>query len=180
MTLFYRLKRLVRSDVHAVLDSLEEPKLILLQSLRDMKEELERIENNCRETKKELQDKKSSLEDLSQTLKELDDKIALAISEKKEEAARFFIKKQILSQKNKAGLEKAIQKITTHLQELEKDLANKQELYDDIAQKSETLITQMANQSDAFESAKKMQITETELDHEVELELLKRMKGDAA
>jgi phage shock protein A len=41
MSLIYRIKRLVKSDVHAFVEGLEDPKWVLAQAIRDMEEELE-------------------------------------------------------------------------------------------------------------------------------------------
>ena len=44
MTLLTRISRLFRADFHALLDSLEEPDVLLRQALREMEEEMLRDE----------------------------------------------------------------------------------------------------------------------------------------
>ena len=48
MALITRLSRLMRADLHAVLDRVEEPEVLLRQALREMQEELARDQQRQR------------------------------------------------------------------------------------------------------------------------------------
>ena len=48
MALISRVTRLFRADLHAVLDSIEEPELLLRQAVREMEEEVDRQQQRAR------------------------------------------------------------------------------------------------------------------------------------
>ena len=48
MALINRMSRLFTADVHAVLDRIEEPDVLLRQAIREMEEALERSEHDVR------------------------------------------------------------------------------------------------------------------------------------
>ncbi len=176
MTIFYRLKRLIQSDVHALIAGLEEPKLILEQSLRDMQDELAKSDAGLRECESTLKAAIKKQEELANGIKDIEGKIAMALGEKKEEAARFFIKKQILCKKQGEVLQKDILKLREALEALRLDFQNKQNAYNDVMKKKDEIVWQQELQNPAFAAASNFSVPDCEIEHEVELEWLKRMK----
>ena len=176
MTIFYRLKRLIQSDVHALITGLEEPKLILEQSLRDMQDELAKSEVGMRDCESTLKAALKKQDELAASIKDIEAKIAMALGEKKEEAARFFIKKQILCKKQGEILQKDILKLRESLEVIRLDFQNKQNAYNDILKKKDEVIWQQELQKPTFATTSSFAVPDCEIEHEVELEWLKRMK----
>lgn len=176
MTILYRLKRLIQSDVHALLENLEEPEFIVAQSLRDMQDELHVQSENL---KKKIQEQKESeflLQQLVTATAEVEKKIVLAINEKREEAARYFIRKQIVQKKNQEQLQKEVVALRDVIQNLAQDLHAKQKAFDEISEKAKEMAQNKTSQSVAFACAPQFGVSDQELEHEVELEWLQRMK----
>lgn len=178
MTVFYRLKRLIKSDMHALIEGLEEPKWILAQSLRDMEEELEKLGQRLDQAERELVLRQGDLEETLATISECEEKIQLSLSEQKEDTARFFIRKQILLKKKVNGLSKEIQRSEAASQALKKELDEKTQAYDEVCVQSEAILA-AAESSEAFACAKGLAASEPELEHEVELEFLRRVKEES-
>ena len=176
MTILYRLKRLIQSDVHALISGLEEPKLILEQSLRDMQDELAKSDVGLRDCETTLKAALKKQDELAASIIDIEGKIAMAIGEKKEDAARFFIKKQILCKKQGEVLQKDILKLRETLEALRVDFHNKQNAYNDIVKKKEEVSWQQDLQNPAFAAASHLTVPDCEIEHEVELEWLGRMK----
>ncbi|MFC1523341.1 PspA/IM30 family protein [Thermodesulfobacteriota bacterium] len=93
MGMMTRFVRMMKADVHGVLDQIEDKTLTLKQSLRDMRDELDRKEARLKKMQESksllLRDRESLIHEITQHEKDLD----VAIERDKEEIARMLIKK---------------------------------------------------------------------------------------
>lgn len=90
---FARMTRLIRADAHGVLDHLEERNLLLKQHLREAEIEIDRKRAALETTKEEEAELAEATERLLIEIKELDDDIELALSQEKDELARFAVRR---------------------------------------------------------------------------------------
>jgi phage shock protein A len=95
MTLVTRMSRLLRADVNAVLDRIEEPAALLRQAILDMEEALARDEQQTRRLETEQQAQRHRLTDLDRTLREIDEQIDLCFRSDRDDLARTLIRRRL-------------------------------------------------------------------------------------
>jgi phage shock protein A len=95
MTLLTRINRLFQADMHAVLDKIEEPEMLLKQSIREMAESIARQEQLLRLAEHERQQLGSKQQQLAETLNELETKLTLCLQSDKDDLARVLIKRKL-------------------------------------------------------------------------------------
>ncbi len=175
MTLLYRIKRLVKADAHALVEGLEEPKWILAQAIRDMEEELEKQGAALEEKKEKWEKIHKSMEQIGADIASKESDIDLAIDEKREDIAKHLIKANIINRKSLETLADQKNVLSKDLERLEKEVKEKQKAYSDVCARSQNISFETVK-SDAFDEAKKVVGKDSSLDHEVELEFLRRIK----
>jgi phage shock protein A len=175
MSLVYRLKRLVKSDLHAFVEGMEEKKWILAQALRDMEEELEKLRAEI-EVKKTHQAKlKDSIQTGESSLAKIEADIDFAMKEKREEIAKSLIKRLILSRQNIERLKKEETQVSLELGKLQEDYRTKKQAYEEIVTRSEGIALEREG-DDIFKSASQLVPEDTSLKHQVEIEFLRRLE----
>ncbi|MGH8514681.1 MAG: PspA/IM30 family protein, partial [Gammaproteobacteria bacterium] len=85
MALITRVSRLFRSDLHAVLDRIEEPEVLLRQAIREMEEDLSSDEQRIKLMKHEQGQIAGRLSDLDQQLAEIEEQLDVCFASKKED-----------------------------------------------------------------------------------------------
>lgn len=174
MTLLYRIKRLIKADAYAMVEGLEEPKWILAQSIRDMEEELDKSSSVLLEKKGKLESFIKQIHTIKLDQKNMDNDIELALGEKREDIAKVLIKKLLLSKKSLELLLEQSEQYQKDVNNLEKEYDEKKQVFDDICIRSETKI--FPARDDCFDEAKGIVRQDCSLEHEVELEFLRRLK----
>ncbi len=95
MALINRMSRLFTADVHAVLDRIEEPDVLLKHAIREMEEELAHSEQRV----KQLEHERASLTDrhrkVQAVLAELGEQLDVCFGNGNEELARKVIKRKL-------------------------------------------------------------------------------------
>ncbi|MFW5451282.1 MAG: PspA/IM30 family protein [Methylophagaceae bacterium] len=95
MALITRLSRLFHADMNAVLDSIEEPELLLKQALREMEETLISDERQIKLLDFEQQQLSKKRDDIKQSLVELEQQLSLCFESNKDDLARTLIKRKL-------------------------------------------------------------------------------------
>lgn len=174
MSLIYRIKRLIKSDAHQIVDGLEDPKGILAQALRDMEAELERLESELKtaEGRVEVLDRKRQA--WEEALANLESDIGLAMREKREDIAKALIRKALVLRKNLRGTadEKTVLAADAHA--LRAELADKRGVLGEIRVKADAFALKAGVAGRGCRAASVP--LETPLEEEVELEFLRRLK----
>lgn len=101
MALVTRLARLFQADMHAVLDAIEEPALLLKQSIREMEESVAADEKQIRLWEHEQRQLASKRNRLEESLNDLEEKCALCFKSNQDDLARPFIKRKLEAQQAK-------------------------------------------------------------------------------
>jgi phage shock protein A len=175
MTLIYRIKRLIKADAHALVDGLEEPKWILNQAIRDMEAALEK-KRSCIEQKiNQNEQLLKKIENINLHFNKNENDIDLAIDERREDIAKHLIKKNIIFKKNMSIISDQKEQLSSELDRLEEDLKVKEKAYDEITARAEHVVFEK-NEPDVFGETKAILDKEISLDHEVEIEFLRRVK----
>jgi phage shock protein A len=95
MTLITRLGRLFRADLNAVLDGLEEPAMLLKQSVRDMEEVLAGEDAEQARLGDEAQRLGQASDEASARLAALDEELTLCLAADKDELARNLVRRKL-------------------------------------------------------------------------------------
>lgn len=95
MPLINRITRIFRSDMHAVLDRIEEPDILLKQAVRDMEEEIVRDERRLKLLNHELAGCRARQDELEPNLEQLDEELDICFASGKEDLARVLIRKKL-------------------------------------------------------------------------------------
>lgn len=95
MALISRLTRLFHADMNAVLDQIEEPDILLRQSIREMQENLTQQESQLKLAEFETQQLGKKEQEIKQFLSELEEQLALCFKSNKEELAHGLVKRKL-------------------------------------------------------------------------------------
>jgi phage shock protein A len=108
MAFITRLSRLMRADLHALLDRLEAPDLVLAQAVREMEQALDEERRGLVRTEREIQRLRDQEAELSrvldQTRQALDDCLAAG----REDLARPVIRRRLETERQAAGLKQGL------------------------------------------------------------------------
>lgn len=124
MALITRISRLFQADLHAVLDRIEEPDLLLRQAVREMEDDLARDEQGVKVLNQQLEQLISRETDIRHSLDEIEDELDVCFQSGKDDLARALIKRKLealrfqkfLSRKREVQ-ERTLSGLRTRLQE---------------------------------------------------------------
>ena len=147
MALINRVSRLVTADLHAVLDRIEEPDVLLSQAIREMEEDLAKSEQRLRWLEHESENLASRGKELEQSLAEIGDQLDICFDSNEDELARSLIRRQLES-------ERLLKQLAAKVSANEKERESQQAVLDDnrrrlehMRQKAEVLGEQRADES---------------------------------
>ncbi len=95
MALVTRVSRLLRADLHAVLDRIEEPEALLRQAVREMEEELARDEHRRKVLAQEHERLNADQAELDRAARETEEELDICFAAEKEELARVLVKRKL-------------------------------------------------------------------------------------
>lgn len=99
MALITRVSRLFRADIHAVLDRIEEPDVLLRQAVREMEEALARDEQRIKVLTREHEQLVSRHRDIQQSLEGIEAELDVCFDSGKEDLARALIRRRLEAQR---------------------------------------------------------------------------------
>jgi phage shock protein A len=132
MPLINRMSRLFTADVHAVLDRIEEPDVLLKHAIREMDEELARSEQRVRQLEHEreaLADRQSKVQ---AALTELSSQLDVCFANGNDELARKVVKRKLET-------EKLGQHVAERVAAVAKELAARRALVDEQRERLDVL-----------------------------------------
>jgi phage shock protein A len=139
MPLINRLSRLFKADLHAVLDRIEEPEVLLRQAIREMEEELARE----RQRKKALNHDRGQLiarqAELDQTLGEVEEQLDVCIESERDDLARTLVRRKLEAQRSLKSLQSKRETLEETLAGLEGRLEQNSQRLSSLRQKAELL-----------------------------------------
>ena len=104
MALISRVSRLFTADVHAVLDRIEEPEVLLRQAIREMEDEVVKSEQQLKWLRHEMQQLEKKRDAGIAAVQELDSELDICFEADEEELARSLVKRKLTEeQRNKVA-----------------------------------------------------------------------------
>lgn len=140
MALITRLSRLLRADLHAVLDRVEEPEVLLRQALREMEEELVRDQQRQRLLAREQRQLDGRAEEQEQALARIDQELDVCFAADKDDLARALVKRQLEHQAQQRRLTSRRQELEESLEQLQQRIEDNQSRLEEMRQKAELLV----------------------------------------
>lgn len=139
MTLITRVSRLFRADLHAILDRIEEPEVLLRQAVREMEEELARDAQRVKVLHHEHGQLIARERDLEQSLGEIEEGLNVCFESEKEDLARALIKRKLEAQRFIKVLSRKREALEETLAGLNAQLGENRARLDTMRQKAELL-----------------------------------------
>jgi len=137
MALIRRVTRLFRADFHAVLDRVEEPEILLRQSIREMEEGLTRDEQNCRRHEREREQLVKRESELRQLLASLAEELDVCFAANKEDLARSLMRRKLETERSIQLLSRRHETLAVQLDQLAQRLNENRSRYESMRQKAE-------------------------------------------
>jgi len=181
MQFFDRFINLAKADAHGVLDSLEDPGLVLKQCLREAENEL--VSNRSRRDElvlwvEQLDKQRDGLVKRGQTL---DEEIRLSIAKEAEDLARFSIRRLLATQRRREEIGEEIRSACEERNALETRIAMQDAELTELRQQVEDyLARQRASEAGCTSSHTDPEVGHFIREEEVELELLRRREATLA
>lgn len=136
MSIIARISRLFRSDVHFILDSLEDPQAILTQAFRDMQERLEEEEHSFAQLKKSAENSKSRRKELEKKRVELQEQLELCIRNSNADLARAVIRTRLRTDKALEALVRQAESLDAQIKEKEEQIVKKRAQLKELKEKA--------------------------------------------
>lgn len=176
MALIRRVTRLFRADFHAVLDRVEEPEILLRQSIREMEEELVHDEQDCRRHEREREQLSKRESELRQSLASLGEELDVCFAADKEDLARSLMRRKLETERSIQLLSRRHETLVARLDQLSQRINENRSRYESMRQKAE-LFDQQDRETDAEEA---WSVADVRIrDEDVEVALLKERQRRA-
>lgn len=165
MALINRITRLFRADMHAVLDRIEEPDVLLRQAVREMEEEILQQEQRLRLLDSERQHLDKRETELKQSLAQLDDELNICFDAGKDELAHTLIRRKLETQ----GLHKLLlrkrESLAEEIDALQQQLQQHRQRFEAMRQKLELLVRdKSALQDDDYGSQPELRVSDEDVE----------------
>ena len=167
MALINRMSRLFTADVHAVLDRIEEPDVLLKQAIREMEEELARGEQSLRQLVHERERLADRQRKLQAAHAEFAGQLDVCFADGNDELARKTLKRRLETERLAQHAVERGEAVAKEIAQRQATITEQREHLDVMRQKAE-LLTSATDVSDEW-STRKFAVT----DDEVELAYLR-------
>ena len=141
MVLISLLSRLFRADLHAVLDRIEEPELLLRQAIREMDDLLVQDEQRSRLMQQQQRQLSARQDQLEQQLSQIEEKLGVCFRSNEEELARKLIRRRLETQQLCSHLTEKRKTLEESIDELSGQLEQNRGRLDSMRQSAELLTT---------------------------------------
>ena len=147
MALITRISRLFTADVHAVLDRIEEPDVVLKQAVREMSEEVARSEQRLKWMLTERRGFQQRIDDAAAEVASLDDELDLCFEAGEEDLARSLVKRKLIAERNLKLATQQLETIDSDQEALEAALNDQRQILAETRQKAELFEDAPANRA---------------------------------
>jgi phage shock protein A len=139
MALIDRLARLFQADLHAVLDRIEEPEVLLRQAIREMEDELTVCERRIVCLQQEQQQLLQRQSDIEQSVMRLDEELEICFDSGNDNLARGLIKRKLEAQLLLRAMARRREALDKDLRDRQTRLQENRTQYESMRQKAELL-----------------------------------------
>ncbi len=140
MALLTRLSRLLQADLHAVLDQIEQPDILLKQSIREMEIIIAEDEQQILELTKLEQELNHKEVACQQSLDAIAQKLDICFSSQQDDLARLKIKRKLEIQKRIKQLTRDQSRIEDEISVLKTELERKRLEFDSLLSQADVLL----------------------------------------
>jgi phage shock protein A len=137
MALITRISRLFTADVHAVLDRIEEPEVVLKQAVREMAEEVAGDEQRLRWLQAERQQLRQRIDDASEEVASLDGELDLCFAAGEEDLARSLVKRKLVAEQHLKQANQQMERVERDQDALETTLNEHRQILAETRQKAD-------------------------------------------
>lgn len=135
MSLITRITRLLKADMHGILDTLEEPEVVLKQAVREMQEEIETSHRQLKSLEKQQEHLDKKAGEIHSQVRELEQQIGFCFKENNEALAKSRIRKKMELTRCKKILTGNRERVGEEKTELQKELVERQDKLQSIVDK---------------------------------------------
>ena len=150
MAIINRLTRLFSADFNAVLDHLEEPQILLKQSLREMEEELAILEKTIRHTRNEFEELKNKKSSAEKNISKTDEEIKICFNNDNDNLARNLIKRKLETSEILRVVSERSEQLTIELNSMSQLYEEQSTIYESMYQKAELMCVTETNKTMEF------------------------------
>lgn len=162
MALIKRVTRLLKADIHAVLDTVEEPQILLKQAIREMEDDVARDQQQLKLFQKDQQHLESKLKQTTQNLSSIESDLNICFESDNEQLARSAVKRKLASHRLQQTLIRKQKTTAMDINELNQRLSDKATRLEAMRQKQEILTEETYN--DSLPIVDEISISEDEVD----------------
>ena len=137
MSIVKRFVRLMKADIHGILDSIEEPESVLRQAVRDMEESIERIHADLATERTHSERVKRSQQQNELSKKEAERQVDLCFHASNEALAKTFVRRKLECGQRDKLLRRQHDEIERRIAELEQKERSQQEKLGAVREKME-------------------------------------------
>jgi phage shock protein A len=179
MSVFSRVFRLCKADLHGVMDQLEDKGLLLKQCLREMEESLKQKEARLDQIARAGEQIKRALARYNDETLKLEQDLELAVAKEKDEIARMLIRKRRTLQGGCGRLQRQLEALAEEKSQLAETLEKQRLQYDQLKAKAAAFCRQAEYRrfEEPLESMDGAYAWQAPSDEEIELELLQRKEA---
>lgn len=112
MNILTRVSRLFKADIHGILDNLEQPEIILQQSIRDMQVAIEKAEITIAELDKTQDRLEQQKQNQNKHIEDLQDQLQFCLAENNESLGKSVIRKKLQAEASLKELTRQLANIT--------------------------------------------------------------------
>lgn len=171
MAIFTRLARLLRADLHALLDRMEAPDVLLQQSLREMTAELQQRQQEQQRRKQQLHALQQRSQTLQQQCDQQQSELALCLDGDNDTLARTLLRRQLEAVQLIQQLQQQHQRVQSEFDQAAAELQQRQSELQSLQAQAECWLDQAA-EANPVDVEARYAVTEAD----VELALLKAKK----
>lgn len=173
MALLTRLTRLLRADLHALLDRMEAPDVLLQQALREMDADLQARQQQQKQRVLQCQRIEQQLVVLEQQTQQFQSELDLCFESCNDALARTFLRRQLETQQRIQQLQFNHHALQQHIERASDELAQQQAQFDSLQLQAEAFTShEVPVPAPSSSGDTPCQITEAD----IELALLKAKK----
>lgn len=139
MALIHRVTRLFTADLHAVLDRIEEPEVLLRQAIREMEEELAASEQRMQSLRRESEALQRRRDGIEQSLDGVDEQLDVCFASGEESLARSLIRRRLEAERVLSALAERREATEKLIGETQTTLTENRAHLESLRQKAELL-----------------------------------------
>ncbi len=153
MAILSRVGRLFKADFHAVIDQLEEPLMLLKQSVREMDEALQQDKDQLNALKKQREIYAQRLQAQDESLAQIEEELDVCFIADNEDLARVLIKRKLEAQQLKKAFSGKLSSLQDEVGHLHRCIEERTPQLDAMRQKLALLSEDMPNEARSDEKA---------------------------